>query len=179
MPPLFLWLTHQKADHYIESLFIYFFKSNSSKNQDRSSTVLPKGFIFTWAIARIIATSRREAMGLYEQEGAVAAIARSRTALATGKMRLALAGAETLGGCGGGGVGMEVMVVGGFLYILLLRRSDSYMIYPGLSMCFVPSRAMFRNHNEKNSSSSTPCSDPPATALPCAAIPGPATSGSC
>jgi len=103
--PLFLWLTHQKADHYIESLFIYFFKSNSSKNQDRSSTVLPKGFIFTWAIARIIATSRREAMGLYEQEGAVAAIARSRTALATGKMRLALAGAETLGGCGGGGDG--------------------------------------------------------------------------
>eukprot|EP00435_Cladocopium_sp_Y103_P046338 s1570_g13.t1 len=41
------------------------------------------------------------AMGLYEQEGAVAAIERSRSALATGKMRLALAGAETLGGSGG------------------------------------------------------------------------------
>ena len=34
-----------------------------------------------------------------------------------------------------GGVGMEVMVVGGFLYTLL-RRSDIYMIYPGLSCVF-------------------------------------------
>ena len=104
--------------------------------------MLPEGFIFTWATTPMT-VAVAQAMGLYEQEGAVAAIERSRTALATGKMRLALAGAETLGGCGGGGVGMEVMVVGGFLYILLLRRSDSYMIYPGLSMCFVPSRAMF------------------------------------
>ena len=69
-----------------------------------------------------------QAMGLYQQEGAVAAIARSRTALATGKMRLALAGAETLGGCGGGGVGMEVMVVGGFLYTS--SEEIRYMIYP-------------------------------------------------
>lgn len=38
-----------------------------------------------------------DAMGLYEEEGAVAAIERSRTALATGKMRLALAGAESRG----------------------------------------------------------------------------------
>ena len=79
-----------------------------------------------------------QAMGLYEQEGAVAAIARSRTALATGKMRLALAGAETLGGCGGGGVGMEVMVVGGFLYTS--SEEIRYMIYPCVScpqqLCF-------------------------------------------
>ena len=94
--------------------------------------MLPKGFIFTWAIARIIATSRREAMGLYEQEGAVAAIARSRTALATGKMRLALAGAETLGGCGGGGDGDGSH--GGWRFSLHIFFKE--MIYPGLSMCF-------------------------------------------
>ena len=89
-----------------------------------------------------------QAMGLYEHEGAVAAIARSRTALATGKMRLALAGAETLGGSGGGGVGMEVMVVGGFLYTLL-RRSDIYMIYPGLSNVFrALNRYVFVEQNE-------------------------------
>lgn len=39
-------------------------------------------------------------MDLYEEEGAAAAIERSRKALATGQMRLSLAGAEMLGCCG-------------------------------------------------------------------------------
>ena len=105
----------------------YFFKITIvRKNQDRSSRAIPKGFIFT--LATPMTATVAQAMGLYEQEGAVAAIARSRTALATGKMRLALAGAETLGGCGGGGVGMEVMVVGGFLYTS--SEEIRYMIYP-------------------------------------------------
>ena len=61
-----------------------------------------------------MAVAVAEAMGLYEEEGAVAAIERSRTALATGKMRLALAGAELLGGAAGGwvdGDGEEFMMV--------------------------------------------------------------------
>ena len=66
--------------------------------------MLPEGFIFTWATTPMT-VAVAQAMGLYEQEGAVAAIARSRTALTTGKMRWALAGAETLGGSGASGVG--------------------------------------------------------------------------
>ena len=94
-------------------------------------------------------------MGLYEQEGAVAAIARSRTALATGKMRLALAGAETLGGCGGGGDGDGSH--GGWrfslhiffkeiIYIHDLSRSiHVFQVYPCVSC---PQQLCFRKMNE-------------------------------
>ena len=70
-----------------------------------------------------------QAMGLYEQEGAVAAITRSRTALATGKMRLALAGAESLGGGSGTRAGFQFL----FRFILFFE----WMIIRHLEPCII------------------------------------------